>query len=209
MSDLNPYSDTPPDDESAEPVAPPADEVPDRRTPAAPPDQPRPADIPAEWRADGAVLCIAGRGPLDEAAAMMLSQLLQKYGLGTAVVPYSAVSRSAIASLNVSAARMVCIAYLEISGTPAHLRYLLRRLRQRVSKVPILIGLWPVDDPIMQNEDLQGAVGADRYVASLRDAVICCLREATGQPAGNGGQDRGTIVPGEAQRTPEKVPLPA
>ena len=31
-----------------------------------------------EWQADAPVLCVAGRGPLDEAAAAMLAQLLQK-----------------------------------------------------------------------------------------------------------------------------------
>jgi hypothetical protein len=210
VSDLSPHTDEPPnDDEPNEPVAPPNDEAPTKRTPAAPPDQPRPEDIPAEWRVDGAILCIAGRGPLDEAAAMMLAQLLRKYGFGTKVLPHAAVSRSAIGSLDVSVVRMACISYLEISGTPAHLRYLLRRLRQRVANAPILVGLWPADDAIQQDENLQTAVGADHFVASLREAVVSCLREATGQPAGNGHPEEGEAVPGKARRTPEKVPLPA
>jgi predicted PurR-regulated permease PerM len=210
VSDLSPHSDEPPDDdEPNEPVAPPNDEMPAKRTPAAPPDQPHPEDIPAEWRADSAILCIAGRGPLDEAAAMMLAQLLRKHGFGTKVLPHSAVSRSAIVSLDVSVVRMACISYLEISGSPAHLRYLLRRLRQRVATAPILVGLWPADDAILQDENLRSVVGADHYVASLRQAVVRCLREATGQPAGDGGQDRETRGPGEGLRTPEKVPLPA
>src|ERR1700761_7857315 len=37
--------------------------------------------LPAAWRGPAPVLCIAGRGPLDEAAASMLAQLLHKSGL--------------------------------------------------------------------------------------------------------------------------------
>ncbi len=39
---------------------------------------------------------------------------------------------------------MACISYLDISGSPAHLRYLMQRLRQRLpTGTPILVGLWP------------------------------------------------------------------
>ena len=57
----------------------------------------------------------------------MLAQLLRKHGLGARVVPHEAVSRSNILGLDVKGVAMVCISYLEISGNPAHLRYLLRR----------------------------------------------------------------------------------
>ena len=40
-----------------------------------------------DWRGATPVLCIAGRGPLDEAAATMLAQLLGKHGLGAKVLP--------------------------------------------------------------------------------------------------------------------------
>jgi hypothetical protein len=126
-------------------------------------------------------MCIAGRGPLDEAAATMLAQLLEKHGLGTQVVPHEAVSRSAIMGLDVTGVEMVCLSYLEISGTPAHLRYLLRRLRQRIREAPVLVGLWPADDEILKDEKLRSAVGADYDVASLREAVVCCLKAAAGE----------------------------
>ncbi len=55
--------------------------------------------LPAAWRGSAPVLCIAGRGPLDEAAASMLSQLLHKNGLKARVLPHAAVSRGRIGSL--------------------------------------------------------------------------------------------------------------
>ena len=41
---------------------------------------------------ESAAICIAGRGSLDEAAAAMLAQLLEKHGIGARVVPSRAVS---------------------------------------------------------------------------------------------------------------------
>jgi hypothetical protein len=73
---------------------------------------------------------------------------------------------------------MVCISYLDIKGNPAHLRYLLKRLRQRVGEAPILVGLWPAEEPVLKDEKLRAAVGADHYVTSLREGVEACLEAA-------------------------------
>ena len=73
---------------------------------------------------------------------------------------------------------MICISYLDISGNPAHLRYLLRRLREHLPEARILVGLWPAHDPILRERDLRRAIGADYCVSTLRDAVDTCLRAA-------------------------------
>ena len=152
---------------------------PERETPAAPaPEGSAPDQAPAVWRTERSVLCLAGRGPLDDAASAMLAQLLRKHGLGAAVSPHETASRTGISGLDGTGVAMVCISYLEIAGTPSHLRYLLRRLRQHLPGRPILVGLWPVDDTFLTDSALQAAVGGDHYVTSLRDAVRMCLEEA-------------------------------
>lgn len=130
------------------------------------------------WQGPAPVLCLAGKGPLDEPAAAMLAQLLEKHGLGAKVASYNAASRDAIASLDVTGTAMICISYLDIRGSPSHLRYLLQRLRRRMPGVPILVGLWPADDEVLQDTRLQTSVGADHYVTSLREAVNVCVAEA-------------------------------
>ena len=90
--------------------------------------------IAPEWQIPDAVLCVAGRGPLDEVAAAMLAQLLHMHGIGARAVPHAAVSRSQLGSLDVRSTAMICISYLDISGNPAHLRYLIRRLRARLAE---------------------------------------------------------------------------
>jgi hypothetical protein len=123
-------------------------------------------------------LCVAGRGPLDEAAAAMLAQLVGKHGLGARVVPHEAVSRARIGSLDVQGVGMICISYLDIRGNPAHLRYLLRRLRQKAAGTPLLVGLWPAEDVVLTDPAMRTQIGADEYVSSLRDAVEACLSRA-------------------------------
>jgi hypothetical protein len=108
----------------------------------------------------------------------MLAQLLEKHGLGAKVASYNAASRDAIASLDVTGTAMICISYLDIRGSPSHLRYLLQRLRRRMPGIPILVGLWPADDEVLQDKRLQTTVGADYYVTSLREAVNVCVTEA-------------------------------
>ena len=166
-------------------------------SPAAPTaDAPARALLAPAWRAEAPVLCLAGRGPLDEAASAMLAQLLGKHGLGAHAAPHEAASREGIAALDVQGVAMICVSYLEISGNPSHLRYLLRRLRRRAPGVSILVGLWPAEDEVLQDQRLRAVIGADHYASSLHDAVQICVRVAHEQAAGAQGEGAGEAAYG-------------
>ncbi len=137
---------------------------------------------PDEWRAEGAVLCVAGRGPLDEAAASLLADVLRKNGLGATVVPFAAVARRQVYDIDMSAAKLACVCYLDLDGAPAHLRYMLRRLRGALPPMPIAVGFWPVDDAVFTDDSLHGHVGADHYAATLQDMLQVSLLEAHAAP---------------------------
>ncbi|MEO9190394.1 MAG: AI-2E family transporter [Acetobacteraceae bacterium] len=131
------------------------------------------------WDSETPVLCVAGRGPLDEAASLMLAQLLTRHGLAARAVAHAAASHARIASLPLDGVAMVCVAHLDIAGAPAHLRHLVRRLRQRLPGHPILVGLWPPTDSLLADERIRAAVGADFYVSTFHEAVAACLETAT------------------------------
>ncbi len=135
-------------------------------------------DLAPKWRTAAPVLCLAGRGPLDEAASSILVQLLGKHGLGGRVASYDAASRGSIAQLDVEGVAMVCISYLDITGSPAALHYLVRRLKQRLPDVPILVGLWPSEDAVLKDERVRTVIGANHFTTSLRDALDTCVRVA-------------------------------
>ncbi len=130
------------------------------------------------WRGTAPVLCLAGRGPLDEAASSILVQLLGKHGLGGRIATYEDASRDGIAQLDVAGVAMVCISYLDISGSPAALHYLVRRLHQRMPDVPVLVGLWPSEDAVLKDERVRAVIGADHFTMSLREALEACVRVA-------------------------------
>ena len=88
--------------------------------------------------------------------------------------------------LEINGVAMVCVSYLDIGGTPSHLRYLMRRLRQRLPQTLILIGLWRADDAVLTDKQLRAAIGADFYTTSLREAVNICVEVATQAPADSG-----------------------
>lgn len=136
---------------------------------------PETAERAPEWQGEVPVLCVAGRGPFDEAVSLMLAQLLRKHAVGARVVPHEAVSRAAIHQLDTTGVALVCISYLEISGTPSHLRYLVRRLQRHMSNAPIVVGLWASDDGVLTDPALQTALGAAHCATALREMVNACL----------------------------------
>jgi hypothetical protein len=109
----------------------------------------------------------------------MLAELLRKHGLGARGAGYEADSRDRIRDLDLTGVAMVCISYLDITGNPAHLRYLLERLKRRAPDIPVLVGLWPVGEKVLTDASVGRQVGADAYASSLRQAVETCLAAAS------------------------------
>ena len=111
-------------------------------------------------------LCIAGRGPLDTAAAEILAQLLRRAGMGARVVAHAAVSRGQAAALDGAGIDVAALCYLDPAVPAAHLRFRLRRLRQRLPGRPIVFGI----------AGSAGASGidADRVCADLSAMVEAC-----------------------------------
>jgi predicted PurR-regulated permease PerM len=117
------------------------------------------------------VACLAGRGPFDDAVTAMLAQLLGQSGVTTRSVPHAAASRDAIGTLDLAGIDVVAISYLQLAGSPAHLRYLIRRIRQRAPHARVIVGLWPEGEAAMSDAEIQRTIGADAYVGSLAQAV--------------------------------------
>jgi predicted PurR-regulated permease PerM len=129
------------------------------------------------------VACVAGRGPFDDVVSAMLVQLLAQRGVAARRIPHTSVSRESIAQMDVSAVTVIAVSYLELSGAPAHLRYLMRRLRQRAPGALLIAGLWPQGESVVSDVEVQKALGADRYVVSLREAVDAALTGRGDPPA--------------------------
>lgn len=131
-------------------------------------------ELSPKWQAEAPILCVAGRGPLDEAVAIMLAQLLDKHGLRARVEGADAVAAPNIFRLETTGVVMVCLSYLDASS-PAHMRYAIRRMRRRLPQAQIVLGSWMAD---VDAKTLRDTAKADLVATTLRDAVRFCLETA-------------------------------
>jgi hypothetical protein len=142
------------------------DDAPARRDPAAATPQP-------------SVICVAGRGSLDEAAALILAHLLEHHGIAAQVMPGRAAAASRQLRLDDGgAARMVCACYLE-AGTFSNARFLVRRMRRRLPTASMVVAFLAADADPATRRAAAAATGADLAVTSFSDALETILASAS------------------------------
>jgi hypothetical protein len=140
-------------------------------------------DLAPGWEAEGAVVCIGGRTGLDDAAAALLSALLEKLGVNSRTLSSEAISPAHIVSLDATDAKLIYLSFMSIAPSSAHVRYLVRRLRGIIpSGCSILVGYWSGNG----NEAvkaLKETAEADAYATTLRQAVAIITSTARPQSA--------------------------
>ena len=133
----------------------------------------------------GRVACVVGSGTFDLVVATMLAQLLERTGLEVTTTENAKVGRQSIGTLDLDGFAVIMIVYLEISGSPAELRYLIRRLRDRAPSAKIVVGLWVPAGNARNDSEPQHAIDGDRHVSTLQEAVeaVQSLSEASARAA--------------------------
>ena len=136
------------------------------------------AALSEQFHGENAVLCIGGRTKLDEAAAIMFSQLCRAHGVGSRVEGPEALSTANIFRLEPSGVALVCLSYIGITS-PAHLRYAVRRLRRKLPHASIMVGCWA--EGVVNIDELRETAKADLFATSLREAAQIVVSMAQGQ----------------------------
>ncbi|MDQ6702930.1 MAG: AI-2E family transporter [Pseudomonadota bacterium] len=132
------------------------------------------------------VLCIAGRSFLDEAAAALLAQILEKHGMRATVEPAGALTAGRISRLTAEGARLVCLSYLDADLSTAGARLAVRRLRRRLPEAKILACFWQSGPG--QASELCAATKADFCATSFKDTVAFCIQEAVEEAKAEAGK---------------------
>lgn len=137
--------------------------------------------LPAAWQAEHPVLCVAERTDLDEAAALILMQILSKHGLGARVAKKEDIANSGIFRLDGDGVALVCISALD-DGSPAYTRHVVRKLRRKMPQAIILVCYWMAENRAATKD----TVRADAVVTRLSTAAKYCLdlaqpRDKTGE----------------------------
>ena len=107
-----------------------------------------PGETPPEaWRRTGTVLCIPGRGQLDDLGARMAMQVLQGAGFVARCESNLVLGARRGEPLDGEAlahadARLVCLSVLEEGSSPSAIRYLLRRIARQMPQAAVVVCLW-------------------------------------------------------------------
>jgi predicted PurR-regulated permease PerM len=151
------------------------------------------ADLPLDWQGEFPVLSLAGRSPLDQAAAVLFAQLSTAHGLAARVESADALSPANIARLGIAGVEFVCLSYLDASS-PAHMRYSVRRLRRQLPRVTIMLGCWAENIDVEALEELRATAKADMAAKSLSEAMMICRTAAGAQKTGGAPDIVGTAL---------------
>jgi predicted PurR-regulated permease PerM len=150
----------------------------------------RKADLVPEWQGVNPVLCVAGRTPLDEAAAIMVSQLLTLHGLAARVEGPDALATANLFRMETAGVALVCLSYLDTTNI-AHIRYAVRRLRRKLPRAIIMVGCWNTNDGAERLDALRDGAKAYLFCSSFREAVQLCVEAARPDSPGAGSEAAG------------------
>jgi predicted PurR-regulated permease PerM len=133
------------------------------------PDQPPSADLPHEAldqpqvRSDRPLICIPGLGILDEAAAMILAQILRRRGISATAKEAGTLSVTKLFGLDFEDGSEICVCYVE-TATPAQQQYALRRLHRTAPASHIMLVMLGEPDEAEEGEAWQ----LPRYAENIR-----------------------------------------
>ena len=128
------------------------------------------------------ILCVGSRSALDEAAAAMLVQVLNKRAIAAILQPFSATGPGQRLQLEASNSTFVCLSYFGMSSKPAHVRYVIRRLKRGMPDARFLACFWMLGEERAKLEEWRISVGAEFAASSLDEAATICDREVRGAP---------------------------
>ena len=148
-----------------------------------------PAGAPASpWQATGTVLCIPGRGQLDDLGARMAMQVLQAAGFGAAcesnlILGARRPAADAPGPALHAGVRLVCLSVLEEGSSPSAIRYLLRRIERQMPQASVVVCLWNAAGDSATLATLRSEGHDEMIVLSLSELValtraICARRGA-------------------------------
>jgi len=135
------------------------------------------ADLDDAFQGSDRVVCIGARSQLDEAAALMLSQILGKHGLAAQALPPTTLLTSGLERLAEQNPALICLCSIGPQGT-AQLKYAVKRLRRRMPTAILVLG------QLAQASNASADPGStDAVATSLREVCRACLTFAAGKVA--------------------------
>ncbi len=131
------------------------------------------------------VICLGGRGPLDDVSAAMLAQVLSVQGARSQVVDHQHSQPSHLQRGDIEHATAIVLCVLDLESAN-RAKFLLRRLRRLNTRARIGVALWRSDGGADTGDELRlrNGMEADFVAFDLAQATLECLSDAKPQDWG-------------------------
>lgn len=139
----------------------------------------KPIPVPEKWRSPRSVLCIPGATKLDEAAALVLAQIMRHRGFGAVAEKADALSMSKFFSLDLAGTSLVCVCYVDRPSS-AKIQYAVRRLTKKSSSAGILLAFLGTESAT----PVEGSPSVHVAEGSFEVALAALIRATSGQGGG-------------------------
>ena len=131
-----------------------------------------PAATPDDWKTDGALVCIPGRGQLDDLAAIMAQQSLRSSGFGATTEPNLMLGTAREPStIDLSYVRLCCLSVIEGGSSASGIRYFVRRIQKKMPDAVIVVGLWQASGDSQLLAELRSTGEEEHLVRSIGELV--------------------------------------
>jgi predicted PurR-regulated permease PerM len=132
------------------------------------------ADLPRDWAAEGAVLCLPARGQLDDLSARIAALVLGREGFGAAALGPAALDAANIEALDPERVRLCCLSVMEEGNSVAGVRTFLRRLQRHLPEARVIVGLWHAPPESAMLAALRREGPAEAIVTTVGEAAALC-----------------------------------
>jgi predicted PurR-regulated permease PerM len=116
------------------------------------------------------IISAGGRGDLDDAAAVVVGDILERKGFNVRDITHDELEAVNIGKLDLTSVSAIYVSYLNTSSV-AHARYLVRRLRRRNGRIKIIVGFWAEDAEMVDGEKIVGSTRNCHFATSIESAV--------------------------------------
>ncbi len=138
--------------------------------------------LPDAWRQAGAVVCIPGRGQLDDLAATMAVQVMARAGFGAVAEANMALGANAAMTVDAGRVRLCCLSVLEDGSSVSAIQYFIRRIQKRMPDAQVVVGLWHASGGSSLLAELRSEGRDEHLVLSIGELLafataVCAQKE--------------------------------
>ena len=138
--------------------------------------------LPPAWQGEAAIVCVPGRGQLDDLAARMVVDALGQAGFGASDASNLILGAKTAMEPRFANARICCLSVLEDGSTEAAIRYFLQRMGKQMPDAVLVVGLWHAGRDSALLAALRAGEGGEHVVLSLGELIAFCQALAMRRP---------------------------